>query len=86
MPSRVRSLLVLAALLTLVATAALRFGAAPSDAAVSSTLHAIVNDNFDISLTFDDGSAVSALPGRAATASSSTTRRPTTTSTSSAPA
>ena len=62
MPSRARSLLVLAALLTLVATAALRFGAGASDAAVSSTLHATVGPAFDISLTFDDGSAVGALP------------------------
>jgi hypothetical protein len=61
-PSRARSLLVLAALLTLVATAALRFGARASDAAVSTTLHATVGPAFDISLTFDDGSAVGALP------------------------
>ncbi len=54
--------MVLAALLTLFATAALRFGPSPSDAAVSSTLHGIVNDNFDIALSFDDGSSVSALP------------------------
>jgi hypothetical protein len=63
MPSRARSLLVLAALLTLVATAALRFGAGASDAAVSTTLHATVGAAFDISLTFDDGSSVGALPG-----------------------
>ena len=62
MPSRVRSMLVLAALLTLIATAVFRFGTGESDAAVSSTLHATVGPAFDISLTFDDGSAVSALP------------------------
>jgi hypothetical protein len=61
-PSRVRLALVLAAVLTLVGTAALRFGAGASDAAVSSTLHATVGPDFDISLTFDDGSAVGALP------------------------
>ena len=38
-PRHARSLLVLAALLTLLATATLRFGAGTSDAAVSSTLH-----------------------------------------------
>src|SRR6185312_7986674 len=37
-------------------------GSSPSDAAVSSTLHGIVNGNFDIALSFDDGSPVSALP------------------------
>src|SRR3954452_10757191 len=62
MPSRVRSLLVLAAVLTLVATAALRYGAGSSDAAVSSTLHGVVGPAFDITLTFDDGSPVGLLP------------------------
>ena len=57
-------MLVLAALLTLFATAALRFGSAQSDAAVSSTLHAIVAPDFDIALTFDDGSAVERAAGR----------------------
>jgi hypothetical protein len=59
--SRVRSIVVLVGLLTLIGTAALRFGGA-SDAAVSSTLHASVGPGFDISLTFDDGTAVTALP------------------------
>jgi hypothetical protein len=62
MSSRVRSIVVLAALVTLAGTAVLRFGSADSDAAVSTTLHATVGPAFDISLTFDDGSAVSALP------------------------
>jgi hypothetical protein len=59
--SRARYVFVLAGLLTLVATAALRL-VTPSDAAVSSTLHATVGPAFDITLTFDDGSPVTALP------------------------
>ena len=62
MPSRFRSPLVLATLLILIATAALRIGSDDSSAAVSSTLHATVGPAFDISLTFDDGSAVGTLP------------------------
>ena len=83
MSSRVRSLVVLAGLLTLIATAVLRFGTATSVAAVSSTLHANVGPGFDISLTFDDGTAVGALPAgtyRVVVSDS----RPTTTSTCSA--
>jgi hypothetical protein len=55
-------MVVLAALLTLVGTAALRLDSSPSSAAVSSTLHATVGPAFEISLTFDDGSPVGALP------------------------
>ena len=62
MPLRPRSLLLLAAVLALVATATLRFGAGPSDAAVSSTLHGMVNDNYEIALAFDDGSPVTSIP------------------------
>jgi len=60
--SRLRFIVLLAALVTLAGTAALRFGSGQSDAAVSSTLHATVGPDFDISLTFDDGSPVGALP------------------------
>jgi hypothetical protein len=60
--SRVRSALVLAGLLTLVAAAAFRLSADVSEAAVSSTMHASVGPGFEISLTFDDGTPVLALP------------------------
>ena len=62
MSHRVRSVFVLASMLILVATLVFRLGTGVSVAAVSSTLHASVGPGFVISLAFDDGSAVLALP------------------------
>jgi plastocyanin len=55
---RVRYIPVLLGVGVLLATVALQLGAARSDAAVSPTMHAAVHANNDITLTFDDGSAV----------------------------
>jgi hypothetical protein len=60
--TRARSAFVLAGLLTLIGTAVFRLGTDVSTAAVSSTLHGSVGPGFEISLTFDDGSAVRSLP------------------------
>jgi hypothetical protein len=53
---------VLLATIVLVATLALRVGVHASKAEVSSTLHASVGPDFQISMTFDDGSRVTQLP------------------------
>ena len=45
-------------MVVLAATVALKLGVGPSHAAVSSTMHAVVHQNNDIGLTFDDGSTV----------------------------
>ena len=60
--SRVRAVFVLTAVLALAGSLVFRLGVGTSDAAVSSTLHGTVGPGFDISLTFDDGSAVRSLP------------------------
>ncbi len=62
MSHRVRSACILVSMLILIATLAFRLSTGVSVAAVSSTLHANVGPGFDISLTFDDGTAVMALP------------------------
>jgi hypothetical protein len=60
--NRLRWAPVVAAMLLLVAALGSRLTADASFAAVSSTMHAQVGPGYDISLTFDDGSIVAALP------------------------
>ncbi len=62
MSRRIRSVSILVGMLTLIATLVFRLGTGVSVAAVSSTLHASVGPGYDISLTFDDGTPVLALP------------------------
>src|SRR5262245_16101601 len=56
--TRARYLPVFAGMVVLAATVALKLGVVGSDAAVSQTMHAVVHQNNDIFLTFDDGSDV----------------------------
>jgi hypothetical protein len=60
--ARIRSALVLVVLTAAIAAVALRLGTGRSEAAVSSTLHATVGPDYTISLTFDDGEPVTAMP------------------------
>jgi hypothetical protein len=60
--SRLRLVPVLIAAFVLGATLALRVGVPASNAEISSTLHASVGPDFQISLTFDDGSRVTQIP------------------------
>ena len=60
--SRVRAVFVVTAVLALAGSLVFRLGVGTSGAAVSSTLHGTVGPGYDISLTFDDGSAVRSLP------------------------
>src|SRR5262245_40880918 len=55
---RARYLPVLLGMVVLASTVALKLGVTGSDAAVSTTMHAVVHQNNDIFLTFDDGTPV----------------------------